>query len=101
MACIIRGDETEEIVFFAFREDNTFQEVGHETLEERGRQMEFIDASLDHRDWFLGTVSVGQKLYKKLTQNAILVQMGDGCARLYVYERAEDKIIGYDQGSCN
>jgi tetratricopeptide (TPR) repeat protein len=101
MACIIRGYENEEIAFFAFREDNSFELVGHETLEGLGHQMEFIDASTDNRDWFLGTVHIGEKVYKKLTQNSILVQLGNGCARLYTYDRAEDSMIGYYQGSCN
>ncbi len=101
MAVIIRGNENEEVAFFAFREDNSFQLVGNETLEGPGHQMEFIYASTDNRDWFLGAVEYGVKSYEKLNYNSILVQLGGGCAKLYIYDRMQDKIVGYKQGSCN
>ena len=102
MACIIRGEENENIVFFTFNENREYKTIGHEILEGLEHQMEFIETS-DTRRWYLGQVNTGgSRALERLRYNSVLVKLekNNDCI-LYHYDNELEKIVGDKQDFCN
>lgn len=99
LACIIRGEQNEQLVIFAFDENNNYTVIGEETLEGIGHKFKYLSANSSREEWYLGDVEFGMKKMRRLTQNALLVKE-NGCEKILVYDSITQKMEAYKQGSC-
>ena len=97
-ACLIRGDETEQLFIQTYDNNNEPSETHSYTLEGIGYEFKVLVARTNPSIWVLGDVEAGVEKRELLSHNALLLSFKANCH--YVYHFKEGVFMESPQQDC-